>query len=262
MRQVSQTGLAWLAFAGSVAVLSQAQTFSTPPVAKPSAAVPLAAPASGLPATAPTATPNTPAQRQARRAEVSFSKGQLAVKADNSSLNLILREIGRQTGIKITGGVSEERVFGTYGPGTPDVVLAQLLDGAGSNMLLIASEGSMPGELILTPRQGGATPPNPNAKGFDEDSGDDDAPRTPAPRGVSLFGGAQPSVPPTETPTPQQPNAFPPIAQPSPDAGAATPANPQSPNGVKTPQEIYQQLQQLRQQQQQQQQAEPPEGSA
>ncbi len=264
----SQKSLTWLTTValGSGAVWGQ--SFSSPPSLKPSAAVPLSAPVSTLPAAVPTdsakaaqAVPSTPAQRSARRAEVTFTHGQLAVKADNSSLNLILREIGRQTGIKITGGVTEERVFGSYGPDTPDAVLATLLDGAGSNMLLIASQGSAPGELILTPRMGGPTPPNPNAKGFDEDSGEDDAPRTPTPRGVTLFGGAQPSAPQTEPPQ-QQPNAFPPITQPSADAGTANPANPQSPNGVKTPQEIYQQLQQLRHQQQQQQQAEPPDGSA
>ncbi len=201
--------------------------------------------------------PATPAQRSSKRAEVAFTSGQLTIKADNSSLNLILREIGRQTGIKITGGVPEERVFGTYGPGAPDVILAELLDGAGSNMLLIASDGTAPGELVLTPRMGGPTPPNPNAKGFDDDSVDDDAPRPPAPRGVTLFG-AQPPVPQAET-APQQPNQFPPVTPPSPDAAPAAPANAQSPNGVKTPQEIYQQLQMLRQQQQQQQQAEPPD---
>lgn len=260
--------LMWLTTVALSSGVAWGQTFSSPQSLKPSAAFPLNAPVSTLPAAVPTdsaksaqAVPAAPAQRSARRAEVSFTHGQLAVKADNSSLNLILREIGRQTGIKITGGVTEERVFGSYGPGTPDTVLATLLDGAGSNMLLIASEGSAPGELILTPRLGGPTPPNPNAKGFDDDSGDDDTPRTPTPRGVTLFGGAQPSAPQVEAPQ-QQPNAFPPVTQPSPDTGIGNPTTPQSPNGVKSPQEIYQQLQQMRQQQQQQQQAEPPDGSA
>ncbi len=264
MRLRFQFGLAGLALVS----VAGAQVFSSRQPERPSAATPLQAPASALPASAPpasglTAATAVPAQRAARRADVTYAQGRLAVKADNSSLNLILREIGRQTGIKITGGVTEERVFGSYGPDTPDAVLAKLLDGAGSNVLLIASEGAAPGELVLTPRQGGPTPPNPNAKGFDDDTGEDDGPRMPVPRGVTLFGGAQPSAPQTEAPPQQRPNPFPPIGAPSPDGDSgATPGNPQSPNGVKTPQEIYQQLQQLRLQQQQQQQGEPPDGPA
>ncbi len=230
--------------------------------ARPSAGVPSNVPGSTLPIVAPTSvgTPSSasrsvssaPAQRSSRRAEVTFANGQLAVKADNSSLNQILREIGRQTGIKITGGVNEERVFGGYGPGSTAEVLNQLLDGTGSNVLLIASEGAAPGELILTPRQGGPTPPNPNAKGFDDDPDEDtDAPRQQQPRGVTLFGAAPLEAAPAQQAVPSAPPVTTaPIT--TDGSGAAPGTNPQSPNGVKTPQEIYQQLQQLRQQQQQQ----------
>ena len=171
--------------------------------------------------------------------------------ADNASLNQILRQIGRETGIKITGGVTEERVFGSYGPASASEVLAKLIDGTGSNMLLVPGEAGQGGELILTPRHGGATPPNPNAPGFDDDASDDsDSPsprRQVAPVGVTLFG---------TLPQGQAPAAAPPAGNAVGDPGTATPTpaadgNPQSPTGVKTPQEIYQQLQQLRQQQMQ-----------
>ncbi|HEX7159355.1 MAG TPA: hypothetical protein VF214_10090 [Edaphobacter sp.] len=129
------------------------------------------APVSTLPLTAPTAAPAvitpapppTPAQSPARRAQVSWVNAELAISASNSSLNQILRDISRVTGLKITGGVSEERVFGNYGPGPLGEVLHSLLDGTGSNTLFIHSTGDNPSELVLTTRTGGPTPPNPNA---------------------------------------------------------------------------------------------------
>jgi hypothetical protein len=99
------------------------------------------------------------AARADTAAEVVYANGLLRITADNSSLNQILRSIARETGMKVTGGVRDERVFGTYGPSTPARVLASLLDGTGSNMLLRESSSNAPAELILTPRLGGATPP-------------------------------------------------------------------------------------------------------
>jgi hypothetical protein len=177
------------------------------------------------------------------RAEIVYAQGQLKITADNSSLNQILRDLARQTGMKITGGVKDDRVFGTYGPAPAGEVLAELLEGSGTNMLLRETPAKEPAELILTTREGGPTPPNPNAPGFD-----DDAPaRDEGPRGM------QPGQP---TGAPGMPAMIPPIAPAVPAGGVngsapPTPggANPASPNGVQTPQQIYQQLQQLQQQQ-------------
>jgi hypothetical protein len=162
----------------------------------------------------------------------------LQITADNSSLNQILREISRQTGMKITGGVTDERVFGKYGPAPAAEILASLLDGTGSNMLLRETAAKAPAELILTERQGGPTPPNPNALGLDDDqpARDDDDRREEAP---------PPAPPPVEA-----------IAAPTPAADAAsptaTPGTAQTPPGaVQTPQDIFQQLQRMQQQQQQ-----------
>ncbi|WP_044176935.1 hypothetical protein [Granulicella mallensis] len=134
--------------------------------------------ASTLPANSPTtlpapiaakpATPTTPAHH----ATVTYAAGMLNVRADNSSLNQILREISRLTGMKITGGVVDERVFGNYGPAEPSTILATLLGGTGSNILLRESDTNSPTELVLTPRNGGPTPPNPNAPGFDDGAED------------------------------------------------------------------------------------------
>ncbi len=93
----------------------------------------------------------TPGQQPAKTAVVSFASGNLTVKADNSSLNTTLREISRIAAIKLTGSVEESRLYGTYGPAAPAVILSQILQGTGSNMLFLHGQGNKPSELILTP---------------------------------------------------------------------------------------------------------------
>jgi hypothetical protein len=215
------------------------------------------APASQLPANSPTSQPQNQLSTQStapqpppppatHRAEVTSIDGKLSITADNSSLNQILRDISRLTGIKITGGVTEEHVFGKYGPAPPAKVLAALLDGTGSNMLLLQN-GAAPAELILTPRTGGATPPNPNASTFNGADSDDDASQSTerlinrGPRQPGQLDPNRPDPPPTLLPPPNlPPDTAPPSTQ------------EQSPNGVKTPQQIYDQLMRLHQQSTQQ----------
>jgi hypothetical protein len=195
---------------------------------------------STLPPTPPTTEPTvplTPAQQQPKRAQVILANGSLSVSADNSSLNQILRQISHDTGIKITGGVRDERVFGQYGPAAPDQILAELLDGTGSNMLLVNHDGGPPKELILTPRLGGPTPPNPNADTTDEKADPQDSqsgPESAQPVGEGMpdRNRTVPAIVPA-TPVPTSPGDS---------------SQPDSPNGVKTPQQIYEQLQRLRQQ--------------
>jgi hypothetical protein len=217
---------------------------------------------SGLPATSPTSdgaptavTASKPSAGEPaiERAVVVYSENTLEVTANNSSLNQILRDIARETGMKITGGVIEEGVYGTYGPAPAAQVLASLLQGTGSNMMLKVTLQGAPAELILTPRGGGPTPPSPNAGGFYNDPHPMPAqtfsPQAPGPAmGSTLLtpqsprpGGmvVQPTVP--AAPVRGASSGF--IAQPTGGSDAA------SPNGVKTPQQIYEQLQQLRQQQ-------------
>ena len=187
----------------------------------------------------PPAIPLTPSQLPPKRAQVTYAGGALSITADNSSLNQILRQISTDTGIKITGGVTDERVFGEYGPAEPAQILAALLDGTESNMVLVHRDSNAPAELILTPRQGGPTPPNPNASAFNNRSEPEE---TPAPQPQQTIRPAPP----------QNNQPFTPPSQSAPNA--AIPANssqPESPNGVKTPQQIYEQLQRMRQQQQQ-----------
>jgi len=198
----------------------------------------------------------------AKPARVELHGGMLTIDADNSSLNQILREISRVTGMKITGGVIDERVYGNYGPADPSTVLSSLIRGTGSNMLIVLDANRAPQELVLTPRGGGPTPPNPNSgrEREMEDLPPQRQQRFQRPDGV---GNPQPAqFPPQPQPTLQQqqlqqqlqqqqmqqqvPPVPPPVVPPSDTTSQ------ESPNGVKTPQQIYEQLVKMQQQQQQQ----------
>jgi hypothetical protein len=201
---------------------SQAQT------AKPSAATPIA--------TQPIVA-NSPAKPLL---SVNYVAGKLTVTATNASLNQILREVSHTIGMKITGGVADERVYGQYGPSAPSVVLASLLDGTGSNMLLV-DNAKGPTELILTPRLGGPTPPSPKAAEPEPEERPvpeppQQAPAPPEPRIGPRRGLGHPPTP-----------GAPPEA--NDDDSTDQPNGAQSPNGTKTPQQIYNELRQMQQQQ-------------
>jgi hypothetical protein len=210
--------------------------------------LPATPPTSPAPQTSPTqhpSQPDLPAQQPAKRAQVDLANGMLTVAADNSSLNQILREISRVTGMKITGGVTDERVFGSYGPADPSTVIGTLIRGTGSNMMIVLDAKRAPQELVLTPRAGGPSPPNPSAS---RDRGEEDFP----PGRNQRFG--RPEAAGNMQPNPAPPPPVPPqVPQQAPEQTSATPTTDtttqQSPNGVKTPQEIYDQLMKMQQQQ-------------
>jgi len=223
------------------------------PAGQPAQTLPPAQPTQ-LTQPTPPAAPAPPAARPAYRARIEFSGGQLAVTAENSSLNDILRDISHITGMKITGGVTDERVYGTYGPGSAQDVLGQLLDGTGSNILLLEGPQHGVAELVLTPRHGGATPPNPNAAREAERDDADLPPQLGGRRRGRPFENDRPPSPAGAAQQPQQPTP-PPAADPGtqpaqpvqpPDPGTTTQ---QSPNGVKTPQQIYDELEKQQKQQ-------------
>jgi len=259
-----------------------AQAPSTLPANPPTA---LPSPANQLPPIS--ATSNAAPTNRPHRAVVTYAAGLIDVHADNSSLNQILRSIARLTGMTITGGVADERVFGNYGPAEPSTILATLLGGTGSNMILRESTTTAPSELILTPRGGGPTPPSPTAPIYN-DAPDEDTPPSARAQQSPLPGMANPQQPPaTNGPVTVQPmnnvngsptntsptastypttNSVPISTLPAPSttpssSGIVDAPNPPppgtttstSPNGVATPEQIYQQLKALQQQQQQQQ---------
>jgi hypothetical protein len=196
--------------------------------------VPLAAAAQTLPATAPTSLPATgtpeanmtapingtaPAVVATRphHAEVVFANEQLTVRANDSSLHQILSSIAHTTGMKITGGVEEQRVFGSYGPGNASTILATLLDGTGVNMLIREDDNHRPTELALSPRAGGAAPPVTAQEadlGMDLPVAPANLRTTPLPEAVRTSPSVQAGQP-TSQPS-QQPNAGGPPSMPQP----------------------------------------------
>ncbi len=145
-----------------VGLAASAQTGSRLPANPPTS---LSNPSSLAPPIA--AAPTRADTLQRHRARVTYADGLLQVRADNSSLNQILREVSRQTGMKIIGGVGDQRVFGSYGPAPAATVLQTLLDGTGTNILLQESPTHAPEQLVLTPQTGGPTPPPPSSPSYD-----------------------------------------------------------------------------------------------
>jgi hypothetical protein len=198
--------------------------------AKPSAKPPAAK--SAAPGT--TAQPDKPSppasllEQPAQPAKIQLSAGKLTVQANNSNLSDILHEIAKESGMKIEGlaggAGANQRVFGSYGPGTPQGVLSDLLSDSGYNVLMLGVTSSgAPRELALTARAGGgaaaptsaANTPQPQSNGDDTEPAQD--------QGVEQSNPDQPPVP------------------------------PEIRNGVRTPQQLLQELQRMRQQQQQEQ---------
>jgi hypothetical protein len=212
-----------------------------------------------LPATPPTTLPGqtapgmsaplTPPPNPPHRADVLFAHGQLQVRADNSSLNQILRSIAHLTGLKITGGVEEQRVFGNYGPGPLSTVLATLIDGTGANIFLLGGNATTPPELILTSRSGAAEPPSPTSPAYAmyDGSNDHDAPVAPS-APPNAVAPVQPKTPAISGSGSISPSATPAIVPPPAGTPATPPAAAAHP-GTLTPEMVEQQLLQMQAQQ-------------
>jgi hypothetical protein len=160
-------------------------------------------------------------QQPAGEAQIVFSGETLSIRADNSSLSSILHQVAGKSGMQIEGLSGDERVFGTFGPGAPRDVLADLLNGTAYNVVLLGDlSNGAPRQLILTPatHSGAALPPPPQ-------STTDEASNEPEP-------AAEAPPPPPEPP----------------QSGTTPPPTP----GVKTPQQLFEQLQRMRSAQQQQ----------
>ena len=146
--------------------------------------------------------------------------GQLTIQATNSSLRTILDDLGQRTGTKIEGLNRDERIFGVYGPGNPQEVLAAVLDDSGYNVLISGRnpDGS-PREVVLSTRTAAAPVPAAAGRTQAAEDADEDGDATTPPQ----------FVPP---PLPQ------PTAAPVPQGGA--------PQQVKTPQQMLEELQRMR----------------
>jgi hypothetical protein len=147
-------------------------------------------------------------QEPAKPAHVKADNDELFVQAENSNLSQILKDISSATGMKLEGFTQDGRVFGNYGPGPAREILGQLLEGTGYNVLMVGgTQKSVPRQLVLTPRDsahsGAIATPAPAAKpDEDEDAAEPDE---------------EPPAPPQQRPDVQ-------------------------PSGVKTPQELLEEL--------------------
>ena len=120
-------------------------------------------------------------QQPAKDAQIVFADGNLSIHADNSSLAAILHQVASNSGMKIEGLGGDERVFGNFGPGAPRDVLADLLVGTAYNQVLLGDlSNGAPRELILSPttRGGAGAPaasPAPQANANADDGNEADA---------------------------------------------------------------------------------------
>ncbi len=202
--------------------------------------------ATAIPATSPTQAPASsvaPASAP-HAAVVTWTGSALSVTANGESLRTVLLRISRATGMKVSGGVPEELVFGKYGPGPVQPVLAELFSGMSINMLLVNGSQTQPKELVLTARTGGPTPaspaqPRPSTMADPADA-NLAAPPHPGPHSSpDSFGG-----PPAQPTSAELPSGI------LPASGSGNPAipaldssaQPESPNGVRTPEQIFEEL--------------------
>lgn len=195
----------------------------------------------------------TPAQKPAVAPQVTYNNGQLTIVAENCTIGDVMRAVHSQTGAVVDlPQNASERVASRVGPGAPRDVLASLLNGSNFNYVLLGSAGDPKAiqHIILTPKPMGAGSANAMA----------DAQQNTGQQGMMNGQPMPAATDPSETenqaeeaeePQEDQAEAPPEGQQP---AAEATPQP-----GVKTPEQLLQELQrqQVLQQQQLQQGAGP-----
>jgi hypothetical protein len=185
------------------------------------------------PAPTPPPPPPTLEQMPALPPQVRYSRGQLSIVAENSTLADILRAVRAQTGAVVEVPTNAtERVVAHLGPGPARDILAALLNGTHFNYVMLGSPGHPDSveRLILTSKSGGAPEVAPTVPADQNNQAQMDD------QGVQ---GQDIAEQPVDTPAENPPDD-----------------NPQpQPNGpqVKTPEQLLRELQQQQQQQQQQQ---------
>jgi hypothetical protein len=202
----------------------------------------------------PPPAPPTPEQMAPVAPTVTYQGGQLTIQSNNATLAQVLRSVQAKTGASfdIPASANNDRVVAQLGPGQPKDVLATLLDGSKFNYIILGSP-NQPGsvqKLILTPLQNGPITntaqnrPTPTPQPQPEPQADEDyTPPEPAPVEDNSANQAQPPGGFRPGYTPNQPNG----EQQQPESG-------QPQQGVKTPEQLLQELQRMQQQQQQYQQ--------
>lgn len=79
--------------------------------------------------------------------------GKLTIDANHADLAQILNKVAAAGGVAVEGIPASQPIFGTYGPGTPNAVLTELLTGSGENFMMVGGQsGGFPTKLILSKR--------------------------------------------------------------------------------------------------------------
>jgi hypothetical protein len=177
--------------------------------------------------------------------QVNYQNGQLTINAPNSTLGDILRAVRKQTGADIDVPDARERVVTHLGPGPARQVIAELLNGSRFNYVLL---GSPADATVLTRIVLVAKTPEPP-----------DQSNQPAQQAAIHAGGMVAAAPEAqdtaaadandaETPPEENADENQDQAAAEADQPVATPDQ----NGVKTPQQLLQEMQQRQMQMQQQ----------
>jgi hypothetical protein len=112
-----------------------------------------------IPPPAPEPVKLTPEQMPAVPPQVTYRDGQLSIAAENSTLSDILRAVRTQTGAAIdVPANANSRVAAKLGPGPAREVLATLLNGSLFNYVMLgtAAQPNALARVILTPKPSGA----------------------------------------------------------------------------------------------------------
>lgn len=209
---------------------------------------------------APPPPPPTPEQMAPVAPQVTYQAGQLTISSKNATLAQVLRAVQAKTGasVEVPASANNERVVAQLGPGRASDVIASLLSGSKFDYIILGVQ-NQPGavqKLILTTRQsGGATtntaqnrPPQPTPQQEEPQPEDDYSQPEPAPMDDNAA-----AEPPNQPP----PGMFRPgaIINGQPNQNGEFPQNadqqaPQQQQGVKTPEQLLQELQRVQQQQQ------------
>ena len=204
--------------------------------------------------------PPTPEEMAPVAPTISYQAGQLTIDSKNATLSQVLRSVQAKTGgsFDIPPTANGERVVAHLGPGQPKDVLTTLLNGSKFNYIILGAQDA-PGsvqKLILTPRQNAPTtntaqnrPTQPPPEPQPEEDYSAPEPVTVEDNSANEGQPPQPQYRPGGF-TPNQPN------QNADSSGQPQPtdANGQPQQGVKSPEQLLQELQRMQQQQQQYQQ--------
>jgi len=185
----------------------------------------------------------------ASQPQVSYQNGQLSIVAPNSTLGDILRAVRKQTAAEMDiPNNATERVVTHLGPGPARAVMAELLNGSRFYYVLLGSQtdANLLTRVVLVAKSGADTPgpnPQPGQAGLNQ------PPDTTMPQdAANVQAEPEQQDAADETPDENQDQANE-VEQPAPP----------EPPGIKTPQQLLQEMQQRQlQMQQQQQPGQPP----